>query len=102
MGTLELLAAAPADTNLERKALPSVLLSLLLLTLLESELFFKLLNPAAEPISREKEPSPLLPPLLLLPSPFLWDGGGGEVEESKATHSICTKTMRVRVMTPVS
>ena len=112
-GAPELLAAAPPVTNVEMKSLLPLLLLLLLtplspsrsllllLTFPESDFFVVPAEPAAiaaEPMNLDKEPSTLLLPPLLLPSdaPFLL-GGGGEFEESRATHSIC-KTRRMGQM----
>ena len=42
----------------------------------------------AEPIYRAREPSTLLLLLLTIPDAASFEGGGGEFDESSATHSI--------------
>jgi hypothetical protein len=84
---------------LERKSLPLLLLIsllplLLLLALLESDAIFVLPEPAAaaaapEPMYRAMGLSTLLLLLLLTAlTPSLLCAGGGELDESNATHSI--------------
>jgi hypothetical protein len=72
-----------------------LLLLLLLLTLSESDFRFLETEPdavAVEPMNLEIEPSTLLPLLPLLPpapdTTLPSCGGGGELDESNATHSI--------------